>query len=116
MKIPTGLEIDNGKYLDYVLNTHHNIYGQKQAGRVWNHYLVKKLVNEIGFKQSKVDKCVFYSGQTLYVLYTDNSILAGPSEKEIDQIIKDLRKAKLCLVIEGDLQDFIGVNIEKKKD
>ena len=78
--------------------------------------MVKKLVNELGFKQSKVDKCVFYRGQTVYVLYTDDSILAGPSEKEIDQIIKDLRKAKLDLTIEGDLPDFLGVNIKKKKD
>ena len=78
--------------------------------------MVKKLVNELGFKQSKVDECVFYRGQTLYVVYTDDSILAGPSEKDIDQIIKDPRKAKLDLTIEGDLQDFLGVNIEKKKD
>ena len=116
MKIPEGFEIENGKNLDYVLKIHRNIYGQNQSGRVWNHYLLNKLVNELGLKQSKVDKCVFYRGQTLYVLYTDNSTLAGPNEKEIDQIIKDLRKARLELTIEGDLQDFLGVNIEKKKN
>ena len=76
---------------------------------------MNKLVNELGFKQSKVDECVFYRGQNLYVLYTDDSILDGPSEKEIDQIIKELRKAKLDLTVEGDLEDFLGVNIEKKK-
>ena len=65
--------------------------------------LGEKLVNELGFKHSKVDECVFYRGQTLYVMYTDDSILAGPSEKEIDQIFKDLIKAKLDLTIEGDL-------------
>ena len=78
--------------------------------------LGEKLLNELGFKQSKVDECVFYRGHTLYIMYTDNSILAGPSEKEIYQIIKDLRKARLDLTIEGDLQYFLGVNIEKKKD
>ena len=56
MKIPAGFEIENGKNLDYVLKIHCNIYGQKQAGRVWNHYFVNKLVNELGFKQSKVDE------------------------------------------------------------
>ena len=81
MKIPAGFEKENGKNLDYVLKIHRNIYGQNQAGRVWNHYLVNKLVNELGFKQSKVDEYVFYKGQTLYVLYTYDSILAGPSEK-----------------------------------
>ena len=109
MKIPAGFEIENGKNLNYVLKIHSNIYGQKQHGRVWNNYLVNKLVNELGSKQSKVYEHIFYRGQTLYVLYTYNSILAGPSEKEIDQIIKDLRKAKLDLTIEGDLQDFLGV-------
>ena len=101
MKIPTVFEIENGKNLDYVLKIHRNIYGQKQAGQVWNHYLVNKLLNELGFKQSKVDKCVFYRDQTLYALHTDNSFLAIPSEKEIDHIIKNLRKAKCDLTIEG---------------
>ena len=45
-----------------------------------------------------------------------HSILADPSEKDIDQIIKDLRKSKLDLTIEGDLHNFLEVNIEKKKD
>ena len=51
MKILAGFEIENGKNLEYVLKIHRNIYGQKQAGRVWNHYLVNKLANELGFKQ-----------------------------------------------------------------
>ena len=81
MKIPAGFKIENGNNLDYVLKTHRNIYGKKQSGRVWNQYLVNKLVNDLGFKQSKEDECVFYRGQTIYVLYTDDSILAGPSGK-----------------------------------
>ena len=45
-------------------------------------------------------------------LYTDDSILAGPDQKDIDQIIEDLKKAKLILTVEEDLQDFLGFNIE----
>jgi hypothetical protein len=40
-------------------------------------YLVDKLINELKFKQSKINECVFYRGNELYVLYTDDSILAG---------------------------------------
>ena len=41
MKIPAGMEITDGSDpRDYVLMIHRNIYGQKQAGRVWNQYLV----------------------------------------------------------------------------
>ena len=99
---------------DYVLQLHHNVHGPKQAGPVWNQYLVDKLTNELGFVQSKVDKCVLYQGTVTYVLYTDNSIIARPNEKEIDQTVKDIKKAKLNITIEGDLQDFLGINIDRK--
>ena len=52
----------------------------------------------------------------MYILYTDDSILAGPDPKEIDQIIEDMQKAKLDIMVKGDLQDFLGVNIEQKED
>ena len=118
MKIPAGMEITDGSDpRDYVLKIHRNIYGQKQAGRVWNQYLVGKLVQELGFKQSIVDECVFYRGKTLYVLYTDDSLLAGPDAKEIDAVIDELqRKAKLAITVEGDLADFLGVNIDRRDD
>jgi hypothetical protein len=77
---------------------------------------MNKLIGTLGFTQSKADECVFYKGKTMYALYTDNSILAGPDEEEIKQIIKDLQKAKLNITKEGDLEDFLGVQIERKKD
>ena len=112
-EIPKGFEGAKG---DYVLQLHRNVYGQKQAGRVWNKYLVNKLTKELHFTQSQVDECVFYRGKTIYVLYTDDSILASLDQNEIDQIILDLKKAKLDITVEGDLQDFLGVNIEKRSD
>ena len=116
MKIPKGFEIEDGSTNDYVLQLHRNVYGQKQAGRVWNQHLTKILTTKLGFQQSEVDECVFYKGRTMYVLYTDDSILAGPDEKEIDQIIKDMKKAKLDITVEGDIQDFLGVNIDRRQD
>ena len=113
MEIPKGFEGAKG---EYVLQLHRNVYGQKQAGRVWNKYLVNKLTNELKFKQSRIDECVFYRGKTIYVLYTDDSILASPDQNEIDQVIKDLRTAKLDITVEGYLQDFLGVNIDKRPD
>jgi hypothetical protein len=90
------------------------VYGQKQAGRVWNKYLTDILVNKIKFRQSKVDEWVFYRGNVIYVLYTDDSILTGPDQNEIEKAIEDIEAAGLDITVEGDLQDFLGVNIEKK--
>ena len=114
MRVPAGIEIEDGSDpKEYVLMIHRNIYGQKQAGRVWNRYLVKKLVQDLGFQQSAVDECVFYRRSTLYVLYTDDSLLAGPDKAEIDRIIEELQsKAKLSITVEGDLADFLGVSID----
>ena len=113
MEVPKGFVIEDGKSEDYLLKIKRNIYGQKQAGRVWNRYLVNKLTKELGFKQSSVDECLFYRGNVLYALYTDDSILAGPSKQEVDKIIKQMREIKLDITDEGDVEDFLGVNIEK---
>ena len=56
MDMSEGFDLENGSSLDNTLKLHQNIYGQKQAGQVWNKYLVDKLVNHVRFKQSQVDK------------------------------------------------------------
>jgi hypothetical protein len=63
-----------------------------------------------------MDECVFYREKMIYTLYTNDSILAGPDKKEIQQVITDLKAAKLNITEEGDLEDFLGVQIEQKKD
>jgi hypothetical protein len=50
---------------DYVLQILKNLYGQKQAGKVWYDYLVQGL-EEIGFIRSTVDECVFYLRAVCY--------------------------------------------------
>jgi len=117
MEIPRGTAYgdvdDKGKY---VLKIKRNLFGQKQAGRVWNQYLVDKLVNEVGLKRSKVDACVFYKGSVIYVLYTDDSILAGPDQAEINKVIEEIEAAKLKITVEGDISDFLGVHIDRLQD
>jgi transposase InsO family protein len=95
MKIPSGLVV-NGKTLDeqerkrYALQLEKNLYGQKQAGRVWYLHL-KKNLEKIGFKASKYDECRFYYGTTIFILYTDDTILMGPDQKEIDMLVRNSR-------------------------
>jgi hypothetical protein len=116
MEVPKGFAITDGDPEgDYVLQVHQNIYGQKQAGRVWNHYLVEHL-QKIGFRQSEHDPCVFYTGRSIYIVYTDDSILAGPDEKELDAIIQQMKDVGLKITSEGGIEDFLGINIERKED
>jgi hypothetical protein len=114
MKMPLGITVDEPG--EWALRVKKNIYGQKQGGRVWNLYLIDKLVNEIGFTQSRHDECVFYRGNVIYLLYTDDSILAGPDEDELNDVVEDIKAAGLDVTDEGDIEDFLGVNIEKIDD
>ena len=115
MKVPRGFYITGKEPDDHVLKLNKNIYGQKQAGQVWNKYLEKKLIELVGFKKLRINECVYYKGNTIYLLYTDNSILAGPYQKEIDDKIIDIKNADLNITEEGDIQDFLGINIQKRK-
>ena len=116
MAIPSGIDVSEGDKKDYALKLHRNVYGQKQAGRVWYNYLRDKLIHKVGFTPSKYDDCVFYKGKTMYILYTDDPILAGPDKKEINKILQDIQKAGLNVTDEGDLKDFLGINIKRQED
>ena len=89
--------------------------GQKQAGRVWNNYLIEKL-ESIGFQQSEHDECVLYRGKVIYVLYTDDTIITATNNKLIDDMVKDIEKAGLKVTDEGNIEDFLGVNITRMDD
>ena len=115
MKIPRGFEIEGAAKDEYLLHIKHNIYGQVQAGRVWNKYLVGKLT-DILFKQSMVDKSIIFCGNVIYALYMDDSILAGPDDDKLDKVICDMKSTGLELTEEGDSSDFLGVNINRKAD
>jgi hypothetical protein len=77
MELPTGVHTKHRNSKDHVLKLLANICGQKQAGRVWNSYLVTKL-REINFKQSLIDNCVFYWDNIIFIVYVDNGIFLGP--------------------------------------
>ena len=52
----------------------------------------------------------------MYVLYTDDSILVGPDQQELNDIIKEIESTGLHLTSDDGIDDFLGVNIEHKSD
>ena len=115
MKTPKGVDLQTKLSCDHVLKLHRNYYDQENAVRLWNQCLVKKL-KKTCFKQSNIDEYIFYKGKVMCSLYVDESILTGPDPKEIDDILKIMRKAKLDITEEGTLKEFLGVNIDKKSN
>jgi hypothetical protein len=115
MELPTGIHTKHRNSNDPFLKLLANIYGQKQAGRVWNSYLVTKL-REINFKQSLVDDCIFHRDKVIFIVYVDDGIFLGPSDQQLHDIINELPNLKLSIEDQGHPSDYVGVNIKKLKN
>jgi hypothetical protein len=115
MELPKGIQLSSGNSRTHVLRLINNLYGQKQAGRVWNQHLAKVL-HKAGFVASIVDECVFYKGKTIFIVYVDDGILFGPDLKEIELAMKNLDAQGFNLDMMGDVKDYLGINFERLAD
>jgi hypothetical protein len=115
MEIPKGITTPSGtRTSDYVLKLIKNLYGQKQAGRVWYMHLVKHLL-QMGFTQSRFDPCVFYYRKCIVLIYVDDTILLGPTKKEVEHIVRMLHST-FDIQDEGNMSDYLGVKITHNED
>jgi hypothetical protein len=71
MELPQGIMTAHGNSKDHVFKLEKNIYAQKQAGWVWNLFLVDKLM-PIGFRPSLIDDCVFFCDDIIFMVYVDD--------------------------------------------
>ena len=108
MEIPKGFEID-GNRKDYVLQLKKNLYGQKQAGRVWNQHLDKQL-KAMQFKQSDHDECVYFHCDAMFVVYINGTIIAARTKATISKIMHEIQKT-MNISDEGTLSDYLGVKV-----
>ncbi len=113
MEIPKGFQVGEDKN-KYVLKLIRNIYGQKQAGRVWHQFLIKGLTEKLGFTQSKYDPCVLWKGEYILVIYTDDTIITGPDDAMIDRIMEQIGEV-FDITKENEVSDFLGVKVTRNE-
>jgi hypothetical protein len=85
------------------------IYRQKQAGCVWNSYLVEKQ-SSINFKPSLIDDCVFFRDDVIFMVYVDNGIFIGPDDEQLKSIIKEMQDLGLNIEDQGHPADYVLMN------
>ena len=117
MRLPQGYKRRGMSRKTHALKLIRNVYGQKQAGRVWNQYMDKGM-KDIGFTPSAFDPCLYYRGSVLFLVYIDDCIVFGPTAGAIDQVINDLRSSPQQFTVDdqGDVGDFLGIQIKKRDD
>ena len=115
MKVPAGIKVKGKKGKKAVLKLIKNLYGQKQAGRVWFKHLTSKL-KKIGFEPSEVDECIFYKGSCVFFFYVDDGIFLSPDKTEVSKAIDDLKSTGLDLEDRGNISDYLGINFNYETD
>jgi hypothetical protein len=115
MGLPQGIQTKHGNSKDHILKLEKNIYDQKQAGHVWNSFLVDKLTS-IGFKMSLTDDCVFFRDDIIFMVYADEGIFLGSDNSQLQEVIKEIQDLGLNIEDQGHPTDYVGVNIKKLKD
>jgi hypothetical protein len=125
MEVPAGFCIVDGKLSfsgeanrnidkDYVLRLTKNMYGLKQAGRNWYQGLHDELLT-IGFKQSKVDKCLFICSGCIIVAYVDDCLLFSKDNSILDNVLNHLRTT-FKITSEADVGAYLGLDIKRNSD
>jgi hypothetical protein len=97
MELPQGIQTKHGNSKNQVLKLEKNIYGQKQAGCIWNSFLVDKLMS-IGFTPSLIDDCIFFGDDIIFMVYVDYGIFLSNDDSKLQDAIKEIQ--------------YLGLNIE----
>ena len=113
MKIPKGFRF-KGKTQRHALELIYNLYGSKDAGRIYYQFM-KDYLHSLGFIQSTIDPCVFFYKNIVLLMYVDDFIIAGPNQGEIDDAI-ELIKDNADVEDKGDMCQYVGVHAERRKD
>ena len=117
MRLPQGYQRHGMTRKTHALKLIRNVYGQKQAGRIWNKFMDKGM-RDIGFTPRKFDPCLYYRGPVLFLVYIDDCIVFRPDARAIDQVVADLRSCSQQFTVDdqGDVGDFLGIQIQRQAD
>ena len=61
-----------------------------------------------------IDPCLFYYGTSVYILYTNDSIIVGLDKEEIANIISKIDETVPDIIDEGNIFKFLGIDISSK--
>jgi len=115
MRMPKGFKLKDGRdHHSHVLKLIKNIYGLKQAGRVWNQHLHKGLI-ELGYRQSKIDPCLYYQDRLIMIIYTDDCIMASKNPGKLENAVIEMSK-KFEITDEGKIDEYLGVKVQRNED
>lgn len=102
------------KGTEFVWKLHRSLYGLKQSPRIWYLTVAKVLVDN-GFQNSILEPCLFWKKECLLILYVDDILIVGKTER-IRKDAGDILKKHFEMKDLGKPKIFLGITIEEGKD
>ena len=109
---PRGFHRGHG---DEVLKLKRTLYGLKQSPRYFFEYFTERLLRQ-GLSASKFDPCLFMSKTLIVIIYVDDILIYGKTDKEINDFIERMKKEDVALHREGTAEGYLGVDIQREKN
>ena len=75
--------------------------------------LLKSGLINLGFKQSKVDPCLYIKDGVICAVYVDDTIFWSPDDSKIESTISELKAPNCVLTDKGEVNSFLGIAINK---
>jgi len=81
---------------------------------VWNQHLHKGLT-ELGYRQSKIDPCLYYRNGLIMIIYRDDCIMVSDNSSTLENAIMEMSK-KFEITDEGEIDEYLGVKVQHNDD
>jgi hypothetical protein len=88
------------------------IYGLKDAPRAYFIHTKNKL-DELGFRQSDADPCLFISPTVICLIYVDDALFVYKSPQEVDILTKKMKALGMLFNEESDVAGYLGVLLDR---
>jgi hypothetical protein len=105
MKCPAGFTTDKPNHCLKLLRS---LYGATYSPKLWNQLCEETFV-DMGFVQSRVDKCLYYKKNIFLILYVDDCGISYKNEEDLDEFINELQRRGFKLTKEGTFAEFLGI-------
>ena len=88
------------------------LYGLKDAPRAYFIHTKNKL-EDLGFRQSDADPCLFISPTVTLLCYCDDCLLLYKSSEAVNTLTKQMKDAGMLFEEESDVAGYLGVLIDR---
>ncbi len=116
LELPPGYKEAKPDFSDKVIRVNTSLYGDCRAANLWYRKIAKTLVDDLNFKASELDPCLFIRQDCIIVLYVDDAILMARDDATLTNVLSELKTKGYNFNRDGDFKSYLGIKLDKQAD